>query len=240
MKCNREHCTQDDYSGECFLGHGRRGLASCPHWVYSQQNQTRGAMTEDRSSAMDKKGRVTGAHEDADPPSYLPVRDGAPERIPDLCPDEHGRPFMVNSMDPRPAPHDYHNVAATPLTANLIKEDIEHMRAMMRQDDEYKAVCRNAVAAQKTPFYPNGALLLIGQAIRVVVGPDPHFSARVEWLAEHAAVRGHLTGIEEVYYDQIMSYCISRMPVGIGIDIVSEDPHNPETCRDPGCNCYPF
>lgn len=37
-----------------------------------------------------------------------------------------------------------------------------------------------------------------------------------------------------------MSAAIHRMPPDIGIEVRVDAPHNPETCRDPACDCFPF
>jgi hypothetical protein len=132
---------------------------------------------------------------DFDPPSYLPMREPLPPRIPDLCPDE--------VRDERP----------------LLAE----------------ATARFVVASS---WFPHGVTVMLQKVLNDI--GLARRDVRVEWVAEHATVIAYVAGIEPSQTDTIMSAAIPLMPFGIGIDVRVATPHNPETCRDPACHCFPF
>jgi len=169
--------------------------------------------------------------DDPDPPSSLPMREPLQPRVPDLCPDERqGEPD------------------GTPLPAWTDNELATHDAA--KEADERAWLAKRMGTLRPVPFFPSGAIAAIRRALHECSIKQK--SIYVEWDAEYATVVAYVVGIEPDQTDAIMSAAIPMMPLGIGIDVRVEPCvcheqsgpcracHNPETCRDPACDCFPF
>mgnify|MGYP003499807013 CR=1 FL=1 len=149
------------------------------------------------------------------------------------------RPYMMNSMDPRPTPLPwppgvkslFDPTRKLECNAELFDPDPPAYLPMreplpprvpdLNPDDEYRAACAESVNV--VPFFPEGAKIAIAVACLEATNRRPT-SLRVEWNAEHATVVAHVGGISEASLDDVMGHAMASFPVGIGVDIRIENP----------------